>query len=76
MSRPSAEPPRLPLQIGSPSAGERRLLLSVVVPCMNEEQVLRETSGRLVEVLEGVSLNFEILYVDDGSTDSTPELVR
>src|SRR3989442_5836954 len=48
-----------------------RSLLSVVIPCMNEEQVLKATNRRLVAVLEGISLDFEIIYVDDGSTDST-----
>jgi dolichol-phosphate mannosyltransferase len=43
---------------------------------MNEEEVLRETNRRLVTVLERISLNFEIVYVDDGSTDSTPGLLR
>jgi glycosyltransferase involved in cell wall biosynthesis len=52
------------------------MLLSVVIPCVNEEEVLRETNRRLVAVLEGISLNFEIVYVDDGSADSTPELLR
>jgi glycosyltransferase involved in cell wall biosynthesis len=52
------------------------MLLSVVIPCMNEEEVLRETHRRLVAVLEGISLSFEIVYVDDGSTDSTPDLLR
>jgi dolichol-phosphate mannosyltransferase len=61
--------------MGSASLGDRRMLLSVVIPCMNEEEVLRETNRRLVAVLEGISLNFEIVYVDDGSTDSTPELL-
>jgi polyisoprenyl-phosphate glycosyltransferase len=55
---------------------EQRMLLSVVIPCMNEEEVLQETNRRLVAVLEGISLNFEILYVDDGSTDSTADLLR
>jgi dolichol-phosphate mannosyltransferase len=52
------------------------VLLSVVIPCMNEEDVLWETNRRLVTVLEEISLNFEILYVDDGSTDSTPTILR
>ena len=76
MSQPFLERPRGPAQIGSTFPGERRMLLSVVIPCMNEEEVLRETNRRLVAVLEGISLNFEIVYVDDGSTDSTPELLR
>ncbi len=60
----------------STASGERRILISVVVPCANEEEVLRETNRRLVAVLEGLSLNFELIYVDDGSTDSTPDLLR
>jgi dolichol-phosphate mannosyltransferase len=51
-------------------------LLSVVVPCFNEQEVLGETHRRLVSVLEKLALSFEIVYVDDGSTDSTPHLLR
>ncbi len=76
MSQPFLERPRGSAQIGSTFPGERRMLLSVVIPCMNEEEVLRETNRRLVAVLEGISLNLEIVYVDDGSTDSTPALLR
>jgi dolichol-phosphate mannosyltransferase len=56
--------------------GPRRLLLSVVIPCANEQEVLRETNQRLLAVLESLSLDFEIVYVDDGSTDCTPQLLR
>ncbi len=76
MSQPFFERPRGLLQIGSTNLGERGLLLSVVIPCMNEEEILRETNRRVVAVLEGISVNFEIVYVDDGSTDSTPDLLR
>lgn len=52
-------------------------LLSVIVPCANEEEVLLETHRQLVEALSRiVNLSFEIVYVDDGSTDSTPALLR
>jgi glycosyltransferase involved in cell wall biosynthesis len=51
-------------------------MISIVVPCLNEEQVLRETNRRLVAVLEQLPQKFEILYVDDGSTDRTPEILR
>jgi len=51
-------------------------MISIVVPCLNEEEVLHDTNRRLVSVLEQLPQKFEILYVDDGSTDGTPELLR
>jgi len=56
--------------------GESRPELSVVVPCFDEETVLRETNLRLIVVLEEISSSFEIVYVDDGSTDSSSEVLR
>jgi len=58
---------------GVPGLQHPATLLSVVVPCYNEEQVIRETHARLVEVLERLQpLRFELIYVDDGSRDQTP----
>jgi len=52
-------------------------LLSVVVPCANEEAVVHETHRQLTEALEAIPhVRFEIIYVDDGSTDSTLSLLR
>jgi glycosyltransferase involved in cell wall biosynthesis len=51
-------------------------LLSLIVPCLNEEAVLHETHRRLTEAVEKIGMSFEIIYVDDGSTDSTPTLLR
>jgi len=59
-----------------PDGNRRVLLLSVIVPCKNEDAVLRETHSRLVSVLQPLATDFEIVYVDDGSTDSTFELLR
>ena len=70
------ERPRGPIQITSASSGDRQTLLSVVIPCLNEKEVLGETHRRLVAALQHAPLNFEIIYVDDGSTDCTPELLR
>ena len=52
-------------------------LLSVVAPCFNEEAVLRETHRRLVATLEAVpELDFELVYIDDGSRDATLNVLR
>ena len=56
--------------------GERKPTLSVVVPCFNEESIVGEMHRRLVALLEQLPAEFEVFYVDDGSTDSTAELLR
>ena len=47
------------------------LELSIVVPMLNESAVLERFFTRLVPVLESVTERYEILCVDDGSTDDT-----
>lgn len=51
-------------------------LLTVVVPCFNEEQVIRETHARLCRVLDSIDLAYEIVYVDDGSQDATAYILN
>lgn len=46
-------------------------LLSVVIPCHNEEAVIEATHRRLVDVLPTTGMPFEIIYIDDGSRDDT-----
>ena len=54
--------------------------LDIVIPCFNEEEVLRSTHSRVRSVLEEVKKkklidDFNIIYVDDGSTDGTFEIL-
>lgn len=49
----------------------RHGLLSIVIPCHDEEAVIDATHRRLVEVLPATGMDFEIIYVDDGSRDGT-----
>ena len=49
----------------------RRPLLSVVVPMYNEEEGTEIFFARLVPVLEKITTDFEIVCVDDGSSDLT-----
>jgi len=50
--------------------------ISVVVPVLNEEESLPLLHQRLSEVLAGSSYSYEILAVDDGSTDRSFEVLR
>ena len=57
--------------------GTRRVKLSVVVPCYNEEDCLDATHERLSAALRTLAdVAHEIIYVDDGSRDATPEILR
>jgi polyisoprenyl-phosphate glycosyltransferase len=55
--------------------GPRRRLC-VVVPMLNEERGLEPLVGRLRPVLEGLGLDWEVVFVDDGSTDGTLAKLR
>jgi glycosyltransferase involved in cell wall biosynthesis len=50
--------------------------LSIVVPCFNEQEVLRETNRRLLDVVRRLAVSFEIIYVDDGSKDETYRILQ
>lgn len=52
-------------------------LLSMVIPCYNEEEVIGETMRRLrLFCSELVDLDVELIFVDDGSNDRTREILR
>ena len=50
--------------------------LSVVAPCFNEEGVLHELYRRISQVLDGSGESWELVLVNDGSRDRTPEIMR
>ncbi len=50
--------------------------LSVVVPMFNEESVLPLLAERLRAVLDGLAETYEVVAVDDGSTDATAAALR
>lgn len=52
-------------------------LLSLVIPCYNEEEVIAETITRIKEFCsELVDLETELIFIDDGSQDHTLSLLR
>jgi glycosyltransferase involved in cell wall biosynthesis len=49
--------------------------LSVVVPLYNEQENLSELHLRLTRSLDGLDVEYELIFVDDGSRDATPEML-
>ncbi|WP_377701202.1 glycosyltransferase [Pseudoduganella sp. UC29_71] len=55
----------------------KRQLLSVVIPCYNEEEVIGETVARLKAFCADlIDLDVELICVDDGSRDATRALLK
>lgn len=52
------------------------MLLSVIVPCYNEELVVRESYKRLTEVLQQTGMDYELIYINDGSKDQTTTILK
>jgi len=50
--------------------------ISVVVPLYNEEDNLPELHRRITSVLENARVDFEVVFVDDGSLDQTARLLK
>jgi dolichol-phosphate mannosyltransferase len=52
------------------------LRLSLVIPAFNEEPNVEACYREVVQALEPLGEPFEVIVVDDGSTDRTPEILR
>ncbi|MBS3142085.1 glycosyltransferase [Candidatus Woesearchaeota archaeon] len=50
--------------------------VSVLIPAYNEEQAILQTLKQLNEVLKRTPLSYEIIVIDDGSTDQTKEVLQ
>lgn len=51
-------------------------MLSIVVPCYNEEIVLNQFFNRLTKELEVITEEYEIVFINDGSTDKTINIIK
>lgn len=52
------------------------MLISVVIPLYNEHESLPELTRWIDDVMQKNSFNYEVVYVDDGSTDGSWEVIQ
>ena len=46
-------------------------MLSVILPSYNEEKMIAKATERMAEILQPEKINYELLFIDDGSRDGT-----
>jgi glycosyltransferase involved in cell wall biosynthesis len=49
--------------------------LSLVLPCFNEARHLGDSVARIVDICNGLGITYEMLFVDDCSSDDTREIL-
>lgn len=49
--------------------------ISVIIPLLNEEESLKELHGWIVRVMNANDFSYEILFIDDGSTDNSWKII-
>lgn len=54
----------------------RQVRLSIVVPLLDEADSLRPLHGEVVGAMEGAGIDWELVFVDDGSRDAGPRILE
>jgi len=72
---PSVQPPQ-PLTEQPASQTEAHPCISVIIPVFNERENIRLLYEELREVLEQQERSWEVIFIDDGSTDGTTDVLR
>ncbi|MFM6953227.1 MAG: glycosyltransferase family 2 protein [Bacteroidota bacterium] len=50
--------------------------LSIIVPIYNEEMNVVPLNNRIVQVVENLEVQYEIIYINDGSTDASADILK
>ena len=58
------------------STKSQQIDISIFIPCLNEAENIIGTLDNTITALKAVNCSYEILVVDDGSTDNTSEVVQ
>ena len=59
---------------GEPGAGHEKLC--VLVPCLNEEELVRRTVEEVLRHANTISIPVEVVMIDDGATDGTRAVMQ
>jgi len=51
-------------------------MISIIIPVLNEQNVLRELYNRVTQVLKEPAMPYELIFVNDGSTDESEEILE
>jgi undecaprenyl-phosphate 4-deoxy-4-formamido-L-arabinose transferase len=55
---------------------ESDIAVSIVIPVFNEEETLTLLSDRLLKTMDNLGKKYEVIFVDDGSSDNTSRMLR
>lgn len=49
--------------------------ITIIIPCYNEQEILKETYNRIKKVVSELKLDTYMLFINDGSTDNTKKIL-
>jgi polyisoprenyl-phosphate glycosyltransferase len=50
-------------------------MFSLVIPIFNEEKLVDDLVSRTIKSIESFTMDYEVIFIDDGSTDSSPDRI-
>ena len=59
-----------------PEEKQNDVFISIIVPAFNEEKILGQTIEKIVTYLNRQNYTWELIIVDDGSTDNTVNIAK
>ena len=65
-----------PIKAFTAKSGKKSPYLSVVLPVYNEEESLELQYKAVINAVRKLNRTFEIIFVNDGSTDRSPEILK
>ncbi|MDZ4710849.1 MAG: glycosyltransferase [bacterium] len=69
--KPASIPQRPQLNVAN-----NNQMISVVIPLLNEEESLNELSREIEKVFDFMKCNYEVIFIDDGSTDNSYNKIK